>query len=56
MAHHAMTIHRTDANASDRTRRAMGLIYWATNFKQDIEAAKTHVDRIHEQWKEGGKL
>ena len=54
VAHHATTICRTDANASDRTRRAMRLICRATNSRQDIEAAKTHVDRIHEQWKERG--
>ena len=56
VAHHAMTIHRTDANASDRTRRAMGLIYWAASSRQDIKGARVHEERIHKQWKEGGDL
>lgn len=39
LAHHALTIHRADRNRSqDRSRRALGLIYYSVNAKQDLEA------------------
>lgn len=39
LAHHALTIHRADQNTSQtRNRRALGLIYYSVNAKEDIAA------------------
>lgn len=47
LIHHAMTIHRADGNASaSRTRRAMGLIYFAASAQEDKEAKKAYLARL----------
>ena len=54
--HHGMTIHRTDANTSDRLRRAMGLVYYAGRAREDEVAMKQHQAKMFEEWKAEGKL
>ena len=54
--HHSMTIHRADANPSDRQRRAIGLVYYAGRASVDQAANERHLKTMREQWKEGGKL
>ena len=49
LAHHALTVHRADANTSQtRQRRALGFIYYSAAAKQDIAAH----DAYHEQLKQ----
>ena len=46
LVHHAMTIHRADANSSDRSRRAMGFIYFGESAEEDIEAKKKYQEKL----------
>lgn len=54
--HHGMTIHRTDANPSDRLRRAIGLVYYAKRARADEVAMKQHHAKVMEEWKKDGAL
>ena len=49
LIHHAMTIHRADGNQSDRSRRALGFIYFGASAKEDIEAKKAYQLRLSEE-------
>lgn len=43
LVHHSMTIHRADGNNSaSRSRRALGLIYFAESAKEDVEAKEAY--------------
>jgi phytanoyl-CoA hydroxylase len=47
LIHHAMTIHRADGNASaTRSRRAMGLIYFAASAREDKEAKDAYLRKL----------
>jgi phytanoyl-CoA hydroxylase len=47
LIHHAMTIHRADGNASAvRSRRAMGLIYFAASAREDKEAKEAYQRKL----------
>ena len=54
--HHGMTIHRTDANLSDRLRRAIGLVYFAGRARTDEAAKKEHQLKVFEEWKAKGDM
>ena len=56
LIHHAMIVHRADPNPSDRTRRAMGLIYYARSAKEDREWGKAEQERLQTQWEKEGKI
>lgn len=50
LIHHAMTIHRAEANKSQtRSRRALGLIYVAASAKEDVEAKEAYQRRLKEE-------
>ena len=53
--HHSMTIHRTDANPTDRLRRAIGLVYYAQRAQVD-QAAAEYLETMRQQWKASGDL
>ncbi len=55
-AHHCMTIHRADANTSERPRAALGLVYNAARATYDSEAAAAYLKQLYQQWEEEGKL
>lgn len=57
LIHHAMTIHRADGNKSDRSRRALGFIYFGESAKEDVEAKKAYQQKLWEERlaKEGAK-
>lgn len=41
LVHHALTIHRAAPNTSlDRSRKALGLIYFGASAKEDLDAKK----------------
>lgn len=47
LVHHSLTIHRAGANTTvDRTRKAMGLIYWGESAKEDKEAKERYMQQL----------
>lgn len=57
LVHHCMTIHRADANQStDRTRRALGFIYYSDAAEVDEEAHAAYQKRLADEMKSKGKL
>ncbi len=49
LAHHSLTVHRADANRSNRSRRAVGLVYYAASAKVDPAAHQRYVDSLQVQ-------
>lgn len=57
LVHHAMTIHRADANRSaDRSRRSLGFIYYDQQASQDEVAHAAYQRRLTLEMKQQGKL
>ncbi len=57
LVHDAMTIHRADANRStNRTRRALGFIYYSERAREDEEAHAAYQRRLAEDMKTQGKI
>ena len=56
VVHHSMTIHRADPNPSERTRRALGFVYYARRARQDVERLKAYQKNLMEQWSAEGKV
>ncbi|MBM3265105.1 MAG: phytanoyl-CoA dioxygenase family protein, partial [candidate division Zixibacteria bacterium] len=56
IAHHCMTIHRTDANPSDRQRRALGCVYFGKSAKVDREGQQAYQKMLFEKWENEGKI
>ena len=47
LVHHGMTIHRADGNASvTRSRRVLGIVYFAASTNEDLEAKKAYQDTL----------
>ena len=49
LAHHSLTIHRADANHSDRSRRALGLVYFGKSAQVDPAAQQRYQDSVKQQ-------
>ena len=43
LVHHSLMIHRAEANMSDRKRRALGLVYYSSNAKEDAERVRNYM-------------
>lgn len=43
LVHHSLMIHRADANKSTRKRRALGLVYYSTNAKEDSKRVQEYM-------------
>ena len=56
IAHHCVTIHRTEDNPSDRSRRAIGLVYYSQRVKVDEVRRKAHTQKLKQNWAEADKL
>jgi phytanoyl-CoA hydroxylase len=57
LAHHALTIHRADANASaTRTRRALGFIYYGESAREDLAAHKSYQAKLATEMEVAGKI
>ena len=57
VAHHAMTIHRADANqAPDRPRRALGLIYYGVSARESREEHDAYQRRLAAEMKQAGRI
>jgi phytanoyl-CoA hydroxylase len=49
LIHHSLTIHRAGANNSDRSRKALGFIYFGESAKEDVEAKAAYQKKLHEE-------
>lgn len=57
LVHHSLTIHRADGNKSaNRTRRAVGFVYYSAEAKIDMEARKAYQERLERELAETGKI
>lgn len=56
LVHHAGTIHRADNNNSDRTRRAMGLIYYPQSAHEDRSRHEAYQRSLAKELIAAGKL
>lgn len=54
--HHSVTIHRAEANPSNRNRRALGLIYFAGHAKFDEAAQNTYHEQLFSDLGKHGKI
>lgn len=46
LVHHSLTIHRAGGNTTERSRKALGLIYFAESAKEDVEAKKAYMEKL----------
>jgi len=47
LVHHSLTIHRANGNTtSNRTRKALGLIYFGESAREDVEAKKAYQKKL----------
>ena len=57
MVHHSLTIHRADGNNStDRTRKAMGFIYYAESAKEDKLGHEVYAKKLALELKGSRKI
>jgi len=57
LAHHAMTVHRADANASlTRTRRALGFIFYGESAREDKLAHQDYQKNLADEMSALGKI
>jgi phytanoyl-CoA hydroxylase len=57
LVHHSLTIHRADANRSERRqRRSLGMIYYSTRARQDTVRLQSYQRKLHDEWKEQQKI
>ena len=56
LVHHSLTIHRADGNNSNRTRKALGFIYYAERAKEDTERQAAYAKKLKADLVKQGKL
>ena len=57
LAHHALTVHRADANLSQtRSRRALGFIFYGQSAREDKVAHATYQRKLAEEMSAEGKI
>jgi phytanoyl-CoA hydroxylase len=56
LAHHSLTIHRADGNRRDRTRKALGFIYYASRAKENTERQNAYASEPKAELTQQGKL
>ena len=57
LVHHALTVHRADGNSSvDRTRKAMGFVYFAGKAKVDEAARDAYQEKLTREMEAEGKI
>lgn len=56
LVHHCMTIHRADPNRSNRTRRAIGIVYNSAAAKEDKRALEEYQKRLYAELAQEGKI
>jgi len=57
IVHHSLTIHWAERNqTADRTREAMGWIYYGQSAKEDEAAHAAYAEQLRQEMAEGGKI
>lgn len=57
LVHHSLTVHYADGNSStDRTRKAMGLIYYAAKAKENVKAHEAYAQKLAADLKGQNKI
>ena len=57
LAHHALTIHRADANSSStRSRRALGFIFYGESARENTVAHKAYQEKLTAEMAADGKI
>lgn len=56
IAHHCMVVHRTDANRSNKLRRALGFVYFGQHATVNREAAEEYRKKLFAIWEAQGKI
>jgi phytanoyl-CoA hydroxylase len=57
LVHHAMTIHRADGNHSqDRSRRALGFVYYSQRAKEDASTLQAYQRKLDEEMASAGRI
>jgi phytanoyl-CoA hydroxylase len=56
IVHHAMTIHRAEANRSTRSRRALGFTYYAASAREDALGRDSYHEALIEELKQAGRV
>ena len=57
IVHHSLTIHWAQRNeTSDRTREAMGLIYYGHSAQEDTAAHAAYAEQLKQELAQGGKI
>jgi phytanoyl-CoA hydroxylase len=56
IVHHCLSVHRADANRSDRMRRALGFIYYAASVEEDLAEGAAYQASLINDLKKQGKL
>ncbi|HEV2294448.1 MAG TPA: phytanoyl-CoA dioxygenase family protein [Tepidisphaeraceae bacterium] len=56
LVHHSLTIHRADANRSERPRRSLGFVYFAARAKQEASRLAAYQESLHRDLATAGKI
>ncbi|NNE94131.1 MAG: phytanoyl-CoA dioxygenase family protein [Verrucomicrobiales bacterium] len=57
IAHHSLTIHRADGNrTTERTRQALGFVYFAESCGEDVAAKRAYQERLDAELKSKGAV
>lgn len=57
LIHDSLTIHRADGNqTADRTRKALGFIYFGASAQEDVEAKAAYQAQLRQEMRERGEL
>ena len=57
LIHHALTVHRADANRSkSRSRRALGWVYFSASATEDADAQLVYQQQLASEMKKAGKI
>jgi phytanoyl-CoA hydroxylase len=56
VVHHSLTIHRADANESDRNRAVIGLVYYSSRAKKDEAASAAYQEKLHKELEAAGLI
>jgi phytanoyl-CoA hydroxylase len=57
LVHDSLTIHRADGNQSaDRTRKALGFIYYSARAREDAEAVRKYQEELFREMRATGKM
>jgi phytanoyl-CoA hydroxylase len=56
LVHHCMTIHRADPNRSDRTRHALGFVYYSARARTDAAKHEAYQKSLARELTQTGKI